>query len=212
MASASIFIDINRWIIYITKDGAGIHLFWYQQMNFYNNNSFIDINKCFIDINKTFIDINKWFIDIYKWRRHSSLFISINELLISIKLAQTSICIDINKWMFDINNSFTNIIKYFIYINKWIVDINKDGAGIHLYWLINLLISINHLLISIKMDADAIFIYINKWFIDINNSAANVLDVNTGWSLGNATTEQQYIFILLCMQLGSRKQIIGPSG
>ena len=37
------------------------------------------------------------------------------------------------------------------------------------------------------MGADAIFIDINKWFIDINNSAANVLNVNTGWSLGNET-------------------------
>ena len=38
------------------------------------------------------------------------------------------------------------------------------------------------------MGADAIFIDINKWIIDINNSAANVLNVNTQWSLENATT------------------------
>ena len=41
------------------------------------------------------------------------------------------------------------------------------------------------------MDANPIFIDINNWFIDINNSAANVLNVNTGWSLANATAEQQ---------------------
>ena len=41
------------------------------------------------------------------------------------------------------------------------------------------------------MDAKPIFIDINDWFIDINNSAANVLNVNTGWSLANATAEQQ---------------------
>ena len=40
MASAPIFIDINKWIIDI-------------------NNSFIDINKWIIDINNSFIDINK---------------------------------------------------------------------------------------------------------------------------------------------------------
>ena len=45
------------------------------------------------------------------------------------------------------------------------------------------------------MGSDAIFIDINKWIIDINkwiidinNSAANVLNVNTQWSLENATT------------------------
>ena len=44
---------------------------------------------------------------------------------------------------------------------------------------------------SIKMDAEPIFIDINNSFIDIKNSAANVLNVNTGWSLANATAEQQ---------------------
>ena len=51
MASSTIFIDINKWII-----------------NIYN--SFIDINKWIIDIYNSFIDINKWIIDIdkYGWR------------------------------------------------------------------------------------------------------------------------------------------------
>ena len=48
------------------------------------------------------------------------------------------------------------------------------------------------------MDAKPIFIYINNLFIDINNSAANALNVNTGWSLANATAEQQiHIYFLV---------------
>ena len=43
----------------------------------------------------------------------------------------------------------------------------------------------------IFIDINNWFIAINNWFIDINNSAANVLNVNTGWSLANATAGQQ---------------------
>ena len=45
------------------------------------------------------------------------------------------------------------------------------------------MISIIHLMISIKMDAETIFIDINNSFIDINKSAANVLNGKTGCSL-----------------------------
>ena len=45
------------------------------------------------------------------------------------------------------------------------------------------------------MDGKPIFIDIKNWFIDINNSAANVLNVNTGWSFANAANTEQQIHI-----------------
>ena len=61
------------------------------------------------------------------------------------------------------------------------------------------------------MEAKPIFIDVNNWFIDINNSAANILNVNTDDPWQTQLLSSKYIFILLCIEIWWRKQIIGMS-
>ena len=113
----TVFIDIKNSFIDINKDGAGIHLYWYQEFIYGSTCRvrFIDIKNSFIDINKWILDIKNSFIDINKdGCRKTHLLISINEFLIS----RIHLLISINEFLISIN-------EFLISINEFLISINQ---------------------------------------------------------------------------------------